>query len=75
MNLEVIDRLESRRKHVALTLQHLRDQQNEIEKNTEWKDLSAQRRRSELLAELLGWYDGKLRRIDAAITRASGRKI
>jgi hypothetical protein len=60
----VIIRLESRRKSVATTLEHLRDQLTEVESNTEWKDLLAQRRRNKLLAELVGWYDGRLRRIN-----------
>lgn len=78
VNAEVIARLESRRRNVATTLAHLREQQMEVERNTEWKDLCTQRRRNELLAELLGWYDGKLRRIDQVLeqvrraTRARG---
>jgi RNA polymerase-binding transcription factor DksA len=68
-------RLENRRKSVERTLEHLRQQQDEVDRNTEWKDLCAQRRRSELLAELLGWYDGKLRRIDSALNRVNHRRL
>jgi hypothetical protein len=74
MNSEIIGRLRDRRKNIEITLDHLRDQQNEVEQNTEWRDLRAQRRRTELLAELLGWYNSKLRRVDAAINRFVLRK-
>jgi predicted kinase len=74
VNANVITRLESRRKNVAATLEHLRDQLMEVENNTEWKDLWAQRRRNELLAELLGWYDGRLRRIDHVLDQAAVRR-
>jgi hypothetical protein len=74
MNLDAIGRLKSHRKHITITLEHLRAQQEEIDRNTEWRDLRAQRRRSELLAELLGWYSGKLKRIDAVLDRVSVQK-
>ena len=74
VNANVITRLESRRKNVAATLDHLRDQLMEVERNTEWKDLWAQRRRNQLLAELVGWYDGKLRRIDHVLDQVAVRQ-
>jgi RNA polymerase-binding transcription factor DksA len=63
-------RLEHRRDTLRQTLEHIRNQQHEVETNTEWKDLWAQRRRSELLAELFGWYHGRLERIDHALRRS-----
>ena len=69
LNNRMIARLESQRRNVEMTLEHLREQQSEANKNMEWSDLRAQRRRHELLEELLGWYDGKLSRIDRALNR------
>jgi hypothetical protein len=74
VNLEVIFRLESKRKHVEITLTHLREQQMEVDSNTQWQDLLAPRRRSELLAELLDWYNSKLRRVDQVLSRAIARR-
>jgi hypothetical protein len=71
MHLKVISWLENRRKNVIVTLEHIRAQEIEVETNTEWKDLGAQRRRTELLAELRGWYSNKLNRIDHALGRAA----
>ena len=71
MHMNAITRLESQRKNVLMTLEHIRAQQMEVDTNTEWKDLCAQRRRSELLADLLGWYNGKLNRIDHALGRVA----
>jgi hypothetical protein len=71
MHLKVISRLENRRKNVLVTLEHIRAQEIEVEANTEWKDVCAQRRRTELLAELRGWYSSKLNRIDHALGRAA----
>ena len=62
-------RLEHRRDALRQTLEHIRDQQREVDTNTEWKDLWAQRRRSEFLAELFGWYHGRLERLDHALRR------
>lgn len=72
MHAIVKTRLQHRRDELARTLDHIRAQQSEVEANTEWKDLWAQRRRRDLLAELFGWYHGRLERIDAAIKRAHG---
>ena len=73
MHINVIARLENGRHHVLRTLEHIRTQQLEAESNTEWKDLCAQRRRSELLAELFGWYNGRLERIDHVLNRISAK--
>ena len=71
MHVNVIARLESRRGNVLRTLEHIRSQQIEADANTEWKDVWAQRRRSELLSDLFGWYKLKLERIDHAIERVA----
>jgi len=73
MDVAVIARLESSRKNIILTLEHIREKQTEADSNTEWKNLAAQRRRSELLADLLGWYNGRLRRIDRVLGQAAIR--
>lgn len=70
---DVIGRLQNRRANVLLTLRHLREQQAEVDQNTEWKDLQSQHRRRALLSELAGWYDGKLQRIDRALNQISTR--
>ena len=74
MQVKVLSRLENRRDNVLRTLEHIRAQQLEVEANTEWKDLCAQRRRSELLAELFGWYNGKLERIDHVLGRIASER-
>ena len=68
MHSNVVTRLENRRQNVLMTLEHIRAQQAEVDTNTEWKDLHAQRRRSDLLADLLKWYNGRLNRIDHALS-------
>jgi hypothetical protein len=70
---DVIGRLRDRRENVLLTIRHLREQQAEVDQNTEWKDLHSQHRRRALLSELEGWYDGKLQRIDRALTHITAR--
>lgn len=70
---DVIGRLQNRRANVLLTLRHLREQQAEVDQNTEWKDLQSQHRRRALLSELAGWYDGKLQRIDRALNHVTAR--
>jgi hypothetical protein len=55
---------ESQKKTVLMTLEHIRAHQTEVDRNTEWRDLRAQRRRSELLVDLLDWYNARLQRIE-----------
>ena len=74
MNARAIPRLEDRRITLLRTLDHIRAQQQEAESNIEWKDLRAQRRRSELLAELMGWYRKRLERVDEALARVASIK-
>lgn len=75
MNSNLIAELESQKKTVQMTLEHLRAHQNEVESNTEWKDLHAQRRRSELLSDLLDWYNARLQRIEHDLGQmGSGRR-
>ena len=62
-------RLEDRRLALLRTLDHIRSEQREVESNTEWMDLRAQRRRCELLSELCSWYRRRLERIDGALGR------
>lgn len=69
MNPRAKLRLEDRRVTLLRTLHHIRTQQQEVDSNTEWKDLRAQRRRSELLGELISWYHQRLERVDAALAR------
>ena len=69
MKSRIITRLENQKRNVEITLEHLREQRSEVDKNTEWSDLRAQRRRVELLAELHDWYGVKLSQIDQALGR------
>jgi len=69
MNRYLIHRLKKRKQDLAMTLAHIRQEQSEVEMNTEWKDLFAQRRRHTLLADLSAWYDGKLKQIDNVLER------
>jgi hypothetical protein len=75
MHSTVKTRLQDRRDRLARTLDHIRAQQSEVDANTEWKDVLAQRRRSELLADLFGWYHGRIERIDQALRRAQERPL
>ena len=70
---DVIGQLQHHRENVLLTLRHLREQQAEVDQNTEWKDLQSKYRRRALLNELTGWYDGKLQRIDRALNHITDR--
>jgi len=48
------------REHIVLTtLAYIRAMQAEVERNIEWQDLSAQKRRYALLAELHSWYESE----------------
>lgn len=69
MKSRIISRLENQKRNVEITLEHLREQRSEVDKNTEWSDLRAQRRRVELLAKLHDRYGVKLSRIDQALDR------
>lgn len=71
MNSNLLSDLESQKKTVLMTLEHIRAHQTEVDSNTEWKDLRAQRRRSELLVDLLDWYNARLQRIERDLDQVS----
>lgn len=49
-----------KRQHIVLTtLAYIRAAQAEVKRNIEWQDLSAQKRRYALLAELHSWYESE----------------
>lgn len=73
MNHKLIHRLEKRKQDIVMTIAYIRQEQSEVEMNTEWKDLFAQRRRHALLADLSEWYDGKLKQIDNMLDRITSR--
>ena len=74
MKLKVISSLEKQRRKIEITLAHLHEQQMEVDKNTDWRDLSAQQQRTALLAEISGWYKLQLRRVDDVLNRATVRE-
>ena len=69
MNSNLIPRLEKRKYDIIVTMEHIREQQLEVERSAEWMDLNARQRRRAFLAELLQWYDGKLKQIESVIER------
>jgi hypothetical protein len=75
VTVKVISNLENQRRKIEITLAHLREQQMEVDTNTEWKDCSAQQQRTALLAELSRWYKLKLRRVDDVLDRATVRRV
>jgi len=65
----LIARLEKRKRDMIITLEHIRQQQMEVDRNAESMDGWARQRRRALLADLSGWYDAKLKQIDGVIDR------
>lgn len=51
----------ARRREIVRTIEHIYEQQIELESNATRMDLNALQRRREFLAELLGWYERKLK--------------
>jgi RNA polymerase-binding transcription factor DksA len=69
MKSNLVSRLKSRRQDIVRTIAHIRQEQVEVERNTEWKDLGAQQRRYAFLADLSTWYDAKLKQVDQLLDR------
>jgi DnaK suppressor protein len=63
------DQLRKRREKVALTLQHIGNEQAEVEQNTDWLDRAAYESRIELFDRLKEWYLHEMREIDEALDR------
>jgi hypothetical protein len=51
----------TRKREILRTIEHIYEQQIELESNATRMDLNALQRRREFLAELLSWYERKLR--------------
>jgi hypothetical protein len=51
----------TRKSEILRTIEHIYEQQIELESNATRMDLNALQRRREFLAELLGWYERKLK--------------
>ena len=62
-------KLKRRRSDILKILQHVREQQREIEENKEWVDKAAYVSRSHLLDSLADWYNNETSRIDDALVR------
>ena len=62
-------RLTKRREQLLTTLRHLDDEQNQVERNTDWVDEAAYDSRVALLDGLRYDYRAELTRIDAALGR------
>jgi hypothetical protein len=69
MNRNLISRLETRKQAIVTTIAHIRQQQAEVERNAVWMDVHTRQRRRAFLAELLIWYDDKLKQINRVIER------
>ena len=61
--------LAERRAQLLTTLRHLDDEQNEVERNTDWVDEAACDSRIALLDDLRHDYQAELTRIDRALDR------
>ena len=63
------DRLLKRRDQVLATIGYLQSEKRTVERNTEWKDALAKKRRAGLLDDLDEEYQDEKRRIEAALER------
>ena len=63
------NRLTNRREQLLATLRHLDDEQNQVERNTDWVDEAAYDSRIALLDGLRYDYRAELTRIDRALER------
>jgi RNA polymerase-binding transcription factor DksA len=66
-----LEELRRRRQQIALTLRHLGKERAEVERNTEWIDRNAYRRRAQLLSHVQSWYVEEIKQIDRALTRSA----
>jgi RNA polymerase-binding transcription factor DksA len=63
------DKLIRRRNQIVMTIQHLANEQKQVEQNTDWLDRAAYENRSDLLDRLKNWYATEIDQIDKAIAR------
>jgi DnaK suppressor protein len=64
-----VDRLKQRRDQLAVGLQHLAKEQDQLEQNTDWLDQAAFESRVNLLDHLGHWYLTEIAKIDKALDR------
>lgn len=64
-----LTRLSQRREQLLATLRHLDDEQNQVERNTDWVDEAAYDSRIALLDGLRYDYEAEITRIDRALAR------
>ena len=64
-----LDKLIRRRNQILMTLQHLANEQKQVEQNTDWLDRAAYESRANLLDRLNDWYAAEIGQIDKAIER------
>ena len=62
-------KLRQRRGVIIKTLEHVQQEQREIDENKEWIDKAAYASRAHLLNNLAEWYLGESDRIDSALIR------
>jgi hypothetical protein len=58
-----------RRKVVVRTLDYLEGERRIMATNRQWRNPSAPRNRQRLLAQIHGWYDVELKKIDTVLDR------
>lgn len=63
------DRLMKRHAELLTTLQHLRMEQDVVERNTDWLDQAAYENRLAFLNRLNSWYETEVRQIERALDR------
>jgi DnaK suppressor protein len=61
--------LRKRRSEILKTLNHVREEQREVDENKDWIDKAAYASRTRLLNNLAEWYLNETGRIDSALIR------
>jgi hypothetical protein len=68
------ERLTQRRNLVVRTLDYLNDERKIVKTNRTWKSPVTQRKRSDLLDEIQGWYDAELKKINEVLERMNEQR-
>jgi RNA polymerase-binding transcription factor DksA len=69
-----LDKLIRRRNQILMTLQHLANEQKQVEQNTDWLDRAAYESRANLLDRLSDWYATEIGQIDRAMERIESNR-
>ena len=71
---EIVLRVDNRKQVVLTTLAYIQQLQAEVETNSQWLDLNAQKQRYALLSDLRSWYENELEQLlDTIVFQATLR--